>query len=304
MELAGVVRSSAIASSNPCSGDASRRSSEAARSRATASCEPNTSCSSPTTWLGEAGGFPEAFETATTRWSRRAASRRRTGFDLRGGRRRGRRRRTDRPRPRCRGDAVTRTDEHHGRLRALGADETRDRRGGSASRPWTSSSNSWAPRTWSLAQRRLIRFARVVVIGVGAGPRLEIELSEAHGDPRVDHGLDHARAHARGEGRGGPRGRGGTSSRAGRRANSVPSPGPSRSRTPRRPTRFSPSPGSWARCLLTATWSALGWSRCRRRAPPSRCDPRARTTTPSSRLTSARSRGVNHLPDPARAWRA
>lgn len=72
--------------------------------------------------------------------------------------------------------AVTRTDEHHGRLRALGADET----------IVIDDVESLAPVDVVLellgaahlvhAQRRLARFARVVVIGVGAGPRLELEL--------------------------------------------------------------------------------------------------------------------------------
>lgn len=72
--------------------------------------------------------------------------------------------------------AVTRTDEHHDELRALGADETVTvDEVGSLEGVDVVLELLGAPHL-SAAQRILNPFARVVVIGVGAGSRVEIDL--------------------------------------------------------------------------------------------------------------------------------
>lgn len=72
--------------------------------------------------------------------------------------------------------AVTRTDEHHDELRALGADETVTvDEVGSVEGVDVVLELLGAPHL-SAAQRILNPFARVVVIGVGAGSRVEIDL--------------------------------------------------------------------------------------------------------------------------------
>jgi NADPH:quinone reductase-like Zn-dependent oxidoreductase len=72
--------------------------------------------------------------------------------------------------------AVTRDDEHHGRLRDLGADETIVLDEVASIEPVDVVLELLGAAHLRLAQRRLARFARVVVIGVGAGARVEMEL--------------------------------------------------------------------------------------------------------------------------------
>jgi len=67
--------------------------------------------------------------------------------------------------------AVTRTKEHHQKLRELGADEAVLGEASQVSKPWTSCSNCSVRTNLEKAQHCLAPFARVVVIGLGAVPR-------------------------------------------------------------------------------------------------------------------------------------
>ena len=72
--------------------------------------------------------------------------------------------------------AVTRNDEHHGALRALGADETITLDEVGSLEPVDVVLELLGAANLSAAQRVLRPHARVVVIGVGAGARVEIDL--------------------------------------------------------------------------------------------------------------------------------
>lgn len=72
--------------------------------------------------------------------------------------------------------AVTRSDEHHGRLRALGADETVTMEQIAGIAPVDVVLELVGASHLSLVWSRLTPHARVVVIGVGGGSRIEIDL--------------------------------------------------------------------------------------------------------------------------------
>ncbi len=72
--------------------------------------------------------------------------------------------------------AVTRTDQHHGRLRALGADAAIVLDEVESIEPVDVVLELLGAAHLGLAQRRLARFARGVVIGVGAGARVELDI--------------------------------------------------------------------------------------------------------------------------------
>ena len=127
----------------------------------------------------EAGGFPEAFTTAYRRavHPRRPADGR-AGARERGGRRRGDGRRATRRGGGAHVTATVRNADHHDAVRALGAEVVIEPGDEGTLRPYDLVLELVGQASLTEVLPHMAPWSRVVVIGVGSGGRMEIELMQ------------------------------------------------------------------------------------------------------------------------------